>query len=566
MSTRKHLPRPSRARPLRLELPALIAISVAASAACVGQIGDPEGDGLGGPGGPNGREELELAAPALPRLTEHQYRSTLADLFGTSAPVMPVEPDTKPYLFYSIGAASTTLSELGTQRYEEAADAVTRSVFSDPGRRAAFVGCELTAPGDACAADFLKRFGRRAFRRPLTADELNRWVGISQALAQPDAWEGLRLAVAGLLQSPYFLYRVELGEPDKEDPARSRLTGYEVASRLSFMLWNTAPDDALLDAAERGELDSREGIAAAARGLLDDERARAAIQAFFHQYLDLGRLDGITRDPASYPLFTPGITSAMRAEVEMLVDDVVFKNPGDARSIFSTRRTFVNADLAALYGVEAPGATATNFVEVELPADGPRAGILTLGAFLTMNAHETRTSPTARGKYVRERVLCQTVSPPPPDVDTTLDPVAPGTAPLTVREQLEEHRKNPVCAGCHAFIDPPGFLFEHFDSSGTFREKQWGDLPIDSSGDLDGKPLADARGLATELERDPRVGHCMVTQLFRHAQGRLETGGEEPGIDDLAERFAGASYDFKTLVIELVTHDAFRFAAPTEVK
>jgi hypothetical protein len=243
----------------------------------------------------------------------------------------------------------------------------------------------------------------------------------------------------------------------------------------------------------------------------------------------------------------------------MLVDDVVFKNPGDARSIFSTRRTFVNADLAALYGVEAPGATATNFVEVELPADGPRAGILTLGAFLTMNAHETRTSPTARGKYVRERVLCQTVSPPPPDVDTTLDPVAPGTAPLTVREQLEEHRKNPACSSCHAFMDPPGFLFEHFDSIGAYRETQEGDLPIDSSGDLDGKALGEAKDLAAILENDARVGRCMVTQLYRHAQGRLDTSGEEVAIDDLDEKFAAASYDFRALVVELVTHDAFRY-------
>lgn len=546
---------PSRARSRGLEISALAGVLTACTAACVGHIGEPGGTSTSDPTEPPG---LTLSAPALPRLTETQYRNALRDLLGTSVPNMPVEPDTNPYLFYTIGASSTTLSEHGTQLYEEAADAVTRSVFSDPGRRAALVGCALAAPGDACAAEFLARFGRRALRRPLTSEELSRWVGVSQSLAQPDAWEGLRLAVAGLLQSPYFLYRVEVGEPDPKAPGRRVLTGYEMASKLSFLIWNMPPDDALLDAAERGDLATREGVAAAAERLVADDRARGAIMAFFNQYLDLGRLDGVTRNPATYPLFTDGMKDAMRTEVEMLVNQVVFESPGDARGIFSTRQTFVNADLAALYGVEAPGATKTTFVPVELDPSGPRAGLLTLGAFLTMNAHETRTSPTARGKYVRERLFCEEIPPPPADVDTTLDPPS-GGAPLTVREQLEEHRKNPACSSCHAFMDPPGFLFEHFDSIGAYRETQEGDLPIDSSGDLDGKALGEAKDLAAILENDARVGRCMVTQLYRHAQGRLDTSGEEMAIDDLDGKFAAASYDFRALVVELVTHDAFRY-------
>lgn len=372
----------------------------------------------------------------------------------------------------------------------------------------------------------------------------------------------MRLAVAGILQSPYFLYRVELGQPDPDEPGWRRLDGFEMASRIAFLIWNTAPDDALLDAAERGDLDTPEGVAAEAERLLDDERASVAIQEFFAQYLDLGRLDGVARDPANYPLFTPGMALAMRREVELLVDDVVAKR-GDARSIFSTRTTFVNADLAALYGVEAPGADAATFVPVELAPDGPRAGLLTLGAFLTMNAHETQTSPTARGKYVRERVLCQTVQPPPPDVDTTLDPPS-GGEPQTVRERLEQHRENPACAGCHAFIDPPGFLFEHFDSIGAYRTVLPGDLPVDSSGDLDGVPLAAARALAAALEGDPRVGRCMVQQLFRHALGRLDAKGEEPALDDIDARFADDHYDFRALVLELVAHDGFRYVAEPE--
>ena len=534
------------------------------ASACVGDIGDRTStNGSGAPSTGTTDAELELAPPVLPRLTATQYRNSLVALFGASIPDTPVEPDTNPHLFYSIGATSTTLSELGAQQYEQAADAVTHWIFGDAGRRAALVGCQPAAPGDACVSEFLTRFGRRALRRPLADDELARWVGVATTLAQPDAWEGLRLAVAGLLQSPYFLYRVELGEPDPSAPGRRRLTGFEMASRLSFLLWDMLPDDALLDAAAHGDLDDADGVAAAAERLLAEERAHQTIQAFFGQFLDLGRLDDVTRDATNYPSWSPTMAASMRTEVEMLVDDVV-TNGGDARSIFSTHTTFVNAELAALYGVDAPGADATTFVPVELAADGPRAGLLTLGAFLTMNAHETQTSPTARGKYVRERVLCQSVPPPPANVNTKLDPNE-GETPKTLREQLEEHRNNPACAGCHAFMDPPGLLFENFDSVGAYRTTQAGDLPIDASGDLDGKPLDDAGDLAALLEEDPRVASCMVKQLYRHAQGRLETKGETPALDDLDADFATAQYDFRTLVVALVTHDAFRsLAEPKE--
>jgi hypothetical protein len=551
-------PAPAGSRASRRRKAASVALSAAlalSAQACVGNLGGDD-DATDGPAK---GEVYEPAEAVLPRLTSLQFQSSLHDLLSPGVPLTPTEPDTNPYLFYSIGATSTTLSELGVQQYEEAADAVTGYVFNDPLRRAALVGCQPATPGDACVTEFLQRFGRRALRRPLTATELQRWIKVATDLAQPDAWEGVRLAVAGLLQSPYFLYRVELGEPDLGKPGTRRLDGYETASRLSFLLWNTTPDDELLDAAARGDFDSAAGTSAQVARLLDDKRATASIRQFFAQFLDLGRLDGVTRSAASYPLYSDGIVEAMRTEVELIVDDIV-ANHRDARSIFSTRRTFVNSQLATLYGVEAKGADQFTFVPVQLDPKGPRRGILTLGAFLTMNAHETETSPTARGKYIRERVLCQTVHPPPPNVNTTLAP-APDGKPLTVRERLEEHRKNPACKSCHTFMDPPGFLFEHFDSLGVYRTSLPGDIPVDSSGDLDGEPLEDALGLTTMLEDDERVGDCMVKQLYRYAHGRLETKGEALALADLDARFVGANYDFRQLIIELVTHESFRTVA-----
>jgi len=526
------------------------------------ESGSADSGGSEDSGGPP-PAQFEPGPQVFPRLTEKQYRNNVAQLLGAPLPAPPLEPDTNPYLFFSIGAASTTVSEPGVQQYEEAADLLTRTVFDDVARRDALVGCVPVAPADECVAGFIASFGRRAYRRPLTAEEQTRWLGIAGTLADGDAWQGLRLAIAGMLQSPHFLYRVELGEPDPDDPTRQRYTAYEMASRLSFLLWNTGPDDLLLAAADAGDLLTEEGLLAEAERLLDDPRARTAIQDFFAQFLDLGRLNVVDRDPVRYPLFSPTMVNSMRTEVQLLVDDLIHRRDTDIRSIFSTRNTFVNTELAALYGVDAEGATAVTFVPVELPEDGPRAGMLTLGAFLTMNAHETETSPTARGKYVRARVLCEDVPAPPPDIDLNLDPKE-GEENMTLRERLEEHRSNPMCAGCHAFIDPPGFLFGNFDSIGAWQTLDNG-KPIDASGDLDGKPLTSARGLAELLKEDKRVGRCMVTQLYRHAIGRREVVSERPGLDAVNTRFNASGNRFRQLMLTLVTSEVFRTVSAEEI-
>lgn len=536
---------------------ALLSAALGASS-CVGAIGDKAPP----PSSDDQQAAFALEGPVLPRLTTTQYHNALVALFGEPLPETPVEKDENPFSFTSIGATTTTLSELGVQQLEEAADAVTRAVFDDPTRRAALVGCQPAEPGDACVASFLESFGRRAFRRPLEAGELARWVAVSADLSSGDAWIGLRTAVAGMLQAPSFVYRVELGEPDPDDPSRLRYGDFEMASRISFLLWDAPPDDELLDAAESGALSTPSGLEEQARRLLDDPRARQALASFFAQHLDLGQLEGVTRDAELYPDFTPSLPVAMRTEAELLVDDLVFRRDADVRQLFSTSRTFVNTELSSLYGIEAPGATPITFVPVELPPDGPRAGLLTLGAFLTMNAHEASTSPTLRGKYVRERVLCSEVPPPPPDVSTEL---APNTEdPKTLREELEQHRDNPACASCHAFIDPPGFLFEHFDAMGAVRATDNG-YPIDSSGDLDGIPLADARDLAALLADDERVGRCMVRQLYRHAQGRLDEPGERVALEQIHDAFAPTGYRFQELLIALITHESFRYVRPPEV-
>lgn len=499
--------------------------------------------------------------PVFPRLTRSQYINTVRSIFNnyTDLPTPPLEPDQNPHLFDSIGAATSTLSELGAQQYEEAADAIARHVFTDEPRRAALVGCD---PADAtCTTAFLARVGRRLYRRPLTPDELTRWTSISTDLALGDPWRGLRFAVAGLLQSPHFLYRVELGAPDPADPTRNLHTAHEMAARLSFLFLNTGPDDALLDAADRDDLTDIDTLRAHAARMLDDPRARPAVQEFFDQLLDLRRLDAVVRDAAMHPRWTPTLPRSLRREVELLVDDLIFRRDADVRGLFNHPHTHVNTDLAALYGIDAAGATAITYVPVDLPDQ--RAGLLTLGAFLTLTSHPAETSPTRRGKYLRERILCQVIPPPPPGVDASLDP-PDDDAPTTVPERLAAHRREPACAGCHDAIDPPGLLFEHFDPIGAWRDEAY-DRPVDAAGALDGVPLAGARELADLLATDDRVGACIVTQLHRHASGRLAAPGEQPALEDLEARFADGGHRFRDLLLDLVTSDAFRVVAPAEV-
>ncbi len=529
-------------------------------------VDDGDGDDAGsgdGTGDETGEDtdppDFDLQAAVLPRLTERQYRNSIADLLGGELPEPAVEPDTNPYLFYSVGATSTTLSELGVQMYEEAAETLTTAVFADAERREALVGCAPTDASDPCVESFVRDFGLRAFRRPLDEDEVAQWTDLVTDVSEPDVWEGLRLTVGGMLQSPNFVYRVELGEPDPDDDTRLRFTGYEMATRLSYLLWDTTPDAELLAAAADGSLATKDGVMEQAERLLAAPRSRDSVRAFFSQYYDLSRLNGINRSQEEYPDFNSLMPDQMRAEVELLVEDVVYRQDADFRTIYSTRRTHVTNHLAKLYGIEAPGASPITFVPVDLPEDGPRGGLLTLSAFLTMNAHETETSPTLRGKYVRDRVLCDEVPAPPDDVD--LDTQPDESDPQTLRERLEEHRENPVCAACHAFIDPPGFLFENFDSVGAYRTVDSLGLELDASGELDGTEMADASELGPYLAQDPRVGTCVVQQLYRHAHGRLNVPGEAGAIKDLSDRFEADGYRFQGLLLQFVTHDSFRYLA-----
>ncbi|MCS6912455.1 MAG: DUF1592 domain-containing protein [Myxococcales bacterium] len=519
-------------------------------AACGGAVLEGEPAGRLGP-------DITPAPATLHRLTSLQYQNTVRDLFGSWIQVpTDLDVDTPLHGYRSIGASALTISERAAEQYEAAALSLARQVFGDAARRQALLGCAPSAPDDACARSALLRLGRRVWRRPLQPDELEGLLRLSRQVAASlqSNLAGLEYATAALLQSPHFLFRVERGEPDPEHPGSLRYTAYEMASRLSYFLWNSGPDEALLDAAERGELLHEAGLRTQTARLLAAPPARAALAGFFAELFALERLGHVVKDAALFPQFRPSLVEAMRQEVLRQVDELVFVRNGDYRDLLDGDITFVNGELARLYGL--PGVSGPDLVRTQLPA-GRRAGLLGTAAVLSLHAHATLTSPTLRGKFVRQQLLCQDIPPPPPGVTTSLPP--PTGRPQTVRERLAQHRQDPACRSCHERMDPLGLGLEHFDPIGAFRTQDNG-LPVDGRGDLDGTPFEGPRELGRLLRGHAAIGLCLVRQLYRHATGHLESAAEEAGVQALWQRFV-RGHNVKELVYDLVLSDGFRRAS-----
>jgi hypothetical protein len=353
---------------------------------------------------------------------------------------------------------------------------------------------------------------------------------------------------------------VEIGVPVG---AMRRFTGWEMASRLSYFITNTTPDGLLLAAAAQRDLDTPVGVRGAAVRLLELPEARPAIAAFFYEYFKLDRLDLLNKDPASFPQMSPTLGKSMREEILRVFDDIIFGQGGDVRNALDTRTTFVNAELARLYTLRDVPA-GERFERVELPDSSPRAGVLTSGGFLALNAHATVTSPTFRGKFIRQFMLCQEIPPPPETVETRIPEPSPTSGPQTLRQRLESlHLAKEECAACHVLMDPIGFGFESFDAIGAYRTTENG-LAVDPRGALDGKTFRSARELASRVKEHPRFARCIARMAYRYASGHLEVDGEERTIAEIVKAFAASGHSFKDLVVEIVASDGFRFATPEE--
>jgi len=534
-------------------------VALAATAACVGEIGDPAD------GGPASVADVP-SAPTLHRLTAIQLENSYRDLLGATLDVPADLPaDDTLYGFTSIAAASSTISSVDAEKYEKAAYAVLDQVWADDAWRVALVGCDSTSTSEGCVRAFLITFTERAWRRPVTTKEIDALADLGGEIAADLGDEtALELVLASVLQSPSFVFRVEVGEPMplRRDGLR-RYTSYEMASRISFLITDAPPDEELLEAARNGDLLDVDLLDAQARRLVDDPRARPTLVRFFRDFMQIGTLDHLDKSPEQFPAFSPTLGVSMRTEIERMFESVVFDEERDFRTLFTTRETFVDEELARVYGIE--GVTGPEWVPVTLPDDGKRGGLLTTAGFLAMNAQKTRTSPTHRGRFIRVNLLCDDIPPPPAGVNTTLPDPAPGSE-TTLRERLEQHRKDPTCANCHDKMDPLGFAFEEFDAIGAYRTEEDNGLAIDSSTDLDGTPVANGVEMGKLVAKLPAVGACVARRFYEHAGGHLARSGEEVAVATLVDAFAASDYDFKTLVVSMVKNDGFRYAMPEKAE
>ena len=503
------------------------------------------------------------AAPTEPgptplrRLNRTEYNRTVHDLLNDSTAPAAQFPGEEVVLGFDNNADQQRASGLLIEGYQSAAIALSKAATADP---PTLLACDPAAQGeDACVATFVSDFGLRIYRRPLAADEKSRllafYVANKQAFDFPTA---VRLLMQAMLQSPHFLYRVETqGAP--VTPSVVKVSGYQLASRLSYLLWSSTPDLPLLQAAAAGALDTPEGIKTQAVRLLADPRARFAVSSFFAQWLDFEKISKIgqaDKSAVAFPTFKPGLPALLRQEAESFVQDVFFDG-GDLNRLLSGSYTFMNQELAAFYGVTGP--TSESFEKVLLDPQR-RAGVLTQGGFLASHAKADQTSPVQRGLFVREQFLCSAPPPPPANVNTMLPPPDPQA---TTRERLTMHRSAPACAGCHALLDPVGFAFEHFDGVGLWRDTESG-KPIDATGEVVGTLDADGKidgalELATKLSQSAQVRQCIAKQWFRFGYGRSEADVDQCTLQRLTDAFAASGGNWQALVLELTQTDAFRY-------
>ncbi len=527
-------------------------------------VGGGNVSGTGGGNGGGGMVPVVLPefVPAklqMRLLLSNEYRHSIRDIFGApAAAAVTPPPDAAINGLTAIGASQLSVSTATQTIYEKNAYLAVQAALANATQRAKLIPCMPAMARDtACFTTVLNKVGQQVFRRPLTAAERTAWLKVADdaAVAYGTFNGGAEFMLAGLLLSPNFLYRAESGVPNAARPGELKLTGYEMATRLSYFISGTTPSDGLLAAAASGALDTPEGLKVEARKGLMVAGASAATTDFFSEFLSHEGLPSLAKDPISYPAYKPVMAASMAEETKLFLEEVLFVKNLDTRTLFDADYTYVDANLAPLYGMTAPG---SGFARVTLPSNQPRAGILTQTAFLALMAHPASTSPTYRGKFVRERLLCETVAAPPINVSTTI-PADNPTMPRTLRQKLSAHMTNNGCRNCHAAMDPIGFGFEHFDSIGSYRTLELG-MPIDASGDLDNAKFTDAKGLSQILKNDPRVMACLTRTLFRHAAGHVDLPTEGRPLKALTETFVSSGYKYQDLLVELVASDAFRLA------
>ena len=489
----------------------------------------------------------------LRRLTHQQYAYTVRDLLKEATDVSDQFPPEDFVNGFKNQYQSQSLSPILIETYSRTAERLAGNVFRRGDSRK-LIPCDFAREPATCRERFIRTFGRRAFRRPLEPQEFARYDALFRN--EREFLRGAQAVIEAALQAPGFLFWMD------ESP-RPAWKPYATASRLAYGLWNTMPDEALLDRAERGDLDTPEKVATTARAMLQDPRARQGLDEFTSQWLRFDRALAAARERRTFPMFSRELVASMLEEEKRFVADLVW-NDREFMDLFRADYGFVNNELATVYAVPAP---AQDFERVVFPKEQDRAGVLGHALFLTLTSKPEDTAPTSRGIFVREQFLCQQVPPPPAGVDTNLPPVDEAL-PRTNRERLASHTTNPACAGCHSLIDPIGFAFEKFDAVGIYHPKAkllfYPDeheakvpkkqvlLDLDTTGHLTGVPNSEFRNpreLGEILARTGQCQECIVKQVFRYQAGRHEMRSDAPLIQQVLQDFRNSGYKFRELLV-----------------
>ncbi len=506
--------------------------------------------------------------PGLRLLSEPQYRNVIADLFGQHISVGgSFDPLVRTNGLLTVGAADAHITPAGIEQFDRMARSISAQVLS-PDNRDIYLPCQpanATAADEACAAQFFTTVGRMLYRRKLDAEEVQQPVMLANAAASQlsDFYAGLEAGLASMLVSPSFLFIGDHAEPDPDNKGKLRLDAYSRASRLSFFLWGSAPDDALLAAAEKGELYSSKGIRAQVDRMLSSPKQVEGLRAFFADMLAFEDIDRLEKDSIIYPVFSTVVAQDAREQTLRTLTHLLLEEQGDYRDLFTTRKTFMSGPLGRIYHVPVDRPDG-GWVPYEFPEGDERAGVITQVSFAALYAHPGRSSPTLRGRAMRELLLCQKVPDPPGDVDFSLfnDPNAPSR---TARQRLTVHATQPSCAGCHKLTDPIGLALERIDGAGQMRTTE-DNITIETQGDLDGVKFSNAAGLGAAMRENPAAPACVVNRLYSYAVARTPARDEKPLLVHLEKEFADDKYRIPELLRAIASSDAIFAVSPPKVR
>jgi hypothetical protein len=558
--TRKHIPSSG-----------LFGVAVATAAFAVACTGMMEGEvngggaaagngGTGNTAGATGAGGMIMTAPsykAIHRLNRNEYNATVADVLGTA-----LKPANGSWFDGEINgfdnmAAVQTVDTDQYQRYFDAAGTLAEDVFAKPELKSKFVGC--TTADDACVGSVIDKMGLRLFRRPLAANEVATYKKVyAAATQQGENHDGsLKQVLRALLASSEFLFRMEFdANPNSEE--KHPLSSYELATRLSYFLWSSAPDEALLTAAaDKSILNDAAITAVVDRLLADPIRERRFVENFYGQWLGARRVAEHAVAPDIYKSWNPELASSLAQEMYSYFDDFLQKDRSWLQFL-TEDVNFVNAPLAQLYGLPAPAAA--GMVETRVTTD-KRRGFLGLGGFLAQSSLDRRTSPTLRGRWVMINLLC--THPPAPPQDVPKIEVAAGMTDLSkgnVRAVLEKHRTDPNCANCHKLFDPYGIPLEQFDGIGAYRTTYADGSAIQTDTELlDGTHVANADEMVEKLSQEPLFKQCIADNMYSYGLGRVVTEKDRSALDVIQTSWnGGGTPTIRRLIQAIVLADGFR--------